>query len=171
MSKPQNSNFAIIKRFLPFTRPYFKIYAFAIVLLIVTSLLSLVPTLLLKVIIDDAIKVGQVSLLNAVALGMALIVVFTGVSKGVMEYLHEWVSARFIFDLRRHFFNHIQRQSMDFFSSVKLGEILGVLRVDITSVYGVLVNTLLVLCNSSCCRNGLASRILPVCPEKHSPSA
>lgn len=143
MSKPQNSTFAIIKRFLPFARPYFKVYACAILLLVVTSVLSLVPPLLLKVIIDDAIKSGRVSLLNAVALGMALIVVFTGVSKGVMEYLHEWVSARFIFDLRRHFFNHIQRQSMDFFSSVKIGEILGVLRVDITSVYGVLVNTLL----------------------------
>ncbi|MFL6334297.1 MAG: ABC transporter ATP-binding protein [Pyrinomonadaceae bacterium] len=143
MSNSEKSSFAIIKRFLPFTRPYYKIYGVAILLLVVTSLLSLVPTLLLKFLIDDAIKAGRVGLLDAVALGMALIVLFSGVTKGVMEYLHEWVSAHFIFDLRRHFFNHIQRQSMEFFSSIKLGEILGVLRVDITSVYGVLVNTLL----------------------------
>lgn len=143
MSKSQKSSFAIIKRFLPFTRPYYKIYGVAILLLIVTTLLSLVPTLLLKFLIDDAISNGRVSLLNAVALGMALIVVFSGLTKGLMEYLHEWVSAHFIFDLRRHFFNHVQSQSMEFFSSVKLGELLGVLRVDIISVYGVLVNTLL----------------------------
>lgn len=141
--KPQHSTLAIIKRFVPFARPYFKKYAFAILLLIITSVLSLLPPYLLKLVIDDAIKAGQARMLNLIALGMVSIVIASGVTKGAMEYIHEWVSGRFIFDLRRHFFNHIQSQSMDFFSSVKMGEILAVLRVDITSVYGVLVNTML----------------------------
>src|SRR5205085_10394019 len=139
----ENSGFAIIKRFLPFARPYYKKYALAIFFLIVTSLLSLLPPYLLKVIIDEAIKSGQARLLNLLTLCMVLVIVSSCTSRGVMEYIHEWVSARFIFDLRRHLFNHIQSQSMDFFSSVKTGEILGRLRVDITAVYGVLVNTLL----------------------------
>lgn len=115
----------------------------AILLLIVTSLLSLLPPYLLKLIIDDAIKNGQVRLLDLIALAMAGAIIAAGTSRGVMEYIHEWVSARFIYDLRRHVFNHIQSQSMDFFSGVKIGDILGRLRVDITAVYGVLVNTLL----------------------------
>lgn len=143
MPNSENSNIAIIKRFVPFARPYYKKYALAIILLVVTSLLSLLPPFLLKIIIDDAIKNGRVGLLNLIALCMALVIVVSGTSKGVMEYVHEWVSARFIFDLRRHLFNHIQSQSMDFFSSAKIGDILGRLRVDITAVYGVLVNTLL----------------------------
>src|SRR5689334_11821795 len=143
MTKSQTSNWAIIKRFVPFVRPYYKKYALAILLLLVTSLLSLLPPFLLKLIIDDAIKNGQAHLLNLIALGMAAAIIATGTSNGVMEYIHEWVSVRFIFDLRRHLFNHIQSQSMDFFASVKVGEILGRLRVDITAVYGVLVNTLL----------------------------
>src|SRR5205085_12292712 len=118
-------------------------YALAILLLITTSLLSLVPPYLLKLIIDDAIKNGQAHLLNLITLAMAGVIIAAGTSRGVMEYIHEWVSARFIFDLRRHLFNHIQSQSMDFFSSVKVGDILGRLRVDITAVYGVVVNTLL----------------------------
>jgi ATP-binding cassette, subfamily B, bacterial len=143
MPKFQNSNLTIIKRFLPFTRPYYKKYALAILLLITTSLLSLLPPYLLKFIIDDAIKNGQAHLLNLITLVMAGSIIAAGTSRGVMEYIHEWVSARFIFDLRRHLFNHIQKQSMDFFSTVKVGDILGRLRVDITAVYGVLVNTLL----------------------------
>lgn len=143
MPKAENSNISIIKRFFPFTRPYFKKYALAILLLIVTSLLSLLPPYLLKLIIDDAIKNGQAHLLDLITLAMAGAIIAAGTSRGVMEYIHEWVSARFIFDLRRHLFNHIQSQSMDFFSSVKVGDILGRLRVDITAVYGVLVNTLL----------------------------
>jgi ATP-binding cassette, subfamily B, bacterial len=143
MPKSQSSNLTIIKRFVPFTRPYYKKYALAILLLITTSLLSLVPPYLLKLIIDDAIKNGQAHLLNLITLAMAGAIIVAGTSRGVMEYIHEWVSARFIFDLRRHLFNHVQSQSMDFFSSVKIGDILGRLRVDITAVYGVLVNTLL----------------------------
>lgn len=143
MTHSQTSNWTIIKRFVPFVRPYYKKYALAILLLIVTSLLSLLPPYLLKLIIDDAIKNGQAHLLNLITLGMAAAIIATGMSKGVMEYIHEWVSVRFIFDLRRHLFNHIQSQSMDFFASVKVGDILGRLRVDITAVYGVLVNTLI----------------------------
>jgi len=143
MPKSQNSNLRIIKRFVPFTRPYYKKYALAILLLITTSLLSLLPPYLLKLIIDDAIKNGQAHLLNLITLAMAGAIIAAGTSRGVMEYIHEWVSARFIFDLRRHLFNHVQSQSMDFFSTVKVGDILGRLRVDITAVYGVLVNTLL----------------------------
>lgn len=143
MPKSQNSNLTIIKRFVPFTRPYYKKYALAILLLITTSLLSLLPPYLLKLIIDDAIKNGQAHLLNLITLAMAGAIIVAGTSRGVMEYIHEWVSARFIFDLRRHLFNHVQSQSMDFFSTVKVGDILGRLRVDITAVYGVLVNTLL----------------------------
>ena len=143
MRNSENSNLTIIKRFVPFTRPYFKKYALAILLLIITSLLSLLPPFLLKIIIDDAIKNGQAHLLDLITLAMAAAIIAAGTSRGVMEYIHEWVSARFIFDLRRYLFNLIQSQSMDFFSSVKVGDILGRLRVDITAVYGVLVNTLL----------------------------
>lgn len=143
MAQSRNSTFTILKRFIPFTRPYLKKYLFAIVLLIITSVISLLPPLLLKMIIDRVLGEGRVGLLNLIVLGMAAVIIVTNVTKGVMEYLHEWVSAHFIADLRRHFFNHIQRQSMDFFSSVKIGEILGVLRVDITSIYGIIVNTFL----------------------------
>src|ERR1044072_2637611 len=143
MSNTSYSNFAMMRRFAPFMRPFAKQYAIAILLLVVTSLLSLVPPILLKVIIDNAIKAGDRHLLNQTVLFVVLIILVSGLARGLMEYLHEWVSARFIFDLRRHLFNHIQKQAMEFFSSVKIGEIMGRLRVDITAVYGVLVNTFL----------------------------
>ncbi|MBL8149383.1 MAG: ABC transporter ATP-binding protein [Blastocatellia bacterium] len=137
------SHWEIVKRFLPFARAYTGKYILAIFLLIITSLLSLLPPILLKFIIDDAIKNTNLALLNKVALSITMVILLSGMTKSLMEYIHEWVSAHFIFDLRRYLYNHIQSQSMDFFSSVKIGEILGRLRTDITSVYGVLVNTLL----------------------------
>ena len=74
MRNSENSNLTIIKRFVPFTRPYLKKYALAILLLIITSLLSLLPPFLLKIIIDDAIKNGQAHLLDLITLAMAAVI-------------------------------------------------------------------------------------------------
>jgi ABC-type multidrug transport system fused ATPase/permease subunit len=143
MTDKTHSIWVIIKRLLPFARPYAWKYALAILTLLITSLLFLLPPLLMKIIIDDAIKGGDAALLNKVAVGMTLAIVLSGIFRGVTDYLHEWAGSWFITDLRRHLFKHVQRQSMEFFSSVKTGEILGRLRVDVMSVYGVLVNTFL----------------------------
>lgn len=132
-----------MKRLLPFARPYRWKYALAIVTMLITSLLFLLPPLLLKIVIDDAIKGSDAALLHKVAVLMIVAIVLSGIFRGVTDYLHEWAGSWFITDLRRYLFNHIQRLSMDFFSSVKTGEILGRLRVDVMSVYGVLVNTFL----------------------------
>lgn len=143
MTDKTHSIWAIMKRLLPFARPYRWKYALAIVTMLITSLLFLLPPLLLKIVIDDAIKGSDAALLHKVAVGMILAIVLSGIFRGVTDYLHEWAGSWFITDLRRYLFNHIQRLSMDFFSSVKTGEILGRLRVDVMSVYGVLVNTFL----------------------------
>jgi ABC-type multidrug transport system fused ATPase/permease subunit len=143
MPDKTQSIWTIIKRLLPFARPYLWKYALAIFTLLITSLLFLLPPLLLKIIIDDAIKGGDAALLNKIAIIMIAAILLSGVFRGVTDYIHEWAGSWFITDIRRYLFNHIQRQSMDFFSTVKTGEILGRLRVDVMSVYGVLVNTFL----------------------------
>lgn len=133
----------LVKRLGPFLRPYLKKYLTAVLLLIITSLLSLLPPYALKVLIDDGIQAGRVSVLNMMAVVLVGISVLSGMTRWLMEYLHEWVSNWFIADLRGHLFGHILRQPMSFFSSARTGDILGRLRTDITSVYGILVNTFL----------------------------
>lgn len=137
------SIWGIVKRLMPFGRPYVGKYVLATVTLLITSMLFLLPPLLVKIAIDDGIKGGNAYLLNMVALGMISATLLSGILRGVTDYLHEWAGSWFITDLRRYLFNHIQRQSMDFFSSIKIGEVVGRLRVDVLSVYGVLVNTFL----------------------------
>lgn len=133
----------LVRRLGPFLRPYLPKYIAAIILLTITSLLSLLPPYVLKVLIDNGIHAGNISVLNAMAMALVGIAILSGAARWMMEYLHEWVSARFIADLRGFVLAHIFRQSMSFFSTVKTGDILGRLRTDITAVYGVLVNTFL----------------------------
>lgn len=143
MQKKPYSLRDITRKFLPFFRPYFKKYAGAMLLLVATSLLGLVPPLIFKQMIDNGIKVGNVRTITLMAFLLFLVALLSQVTRWCMEYIHEWVSARFVADIRDYLFTHILSQSMAFFGSAKLGDILGRLRNDITAVYGVLVNTFL----------------------------
>ncbi|MBV9761937.1 MAG: ABC transporter ATP-binding protein [Acidobacteriaceae bacterium] len=134
---------AIGKRLLPFARPYFGKYVVGLALLIVTALLTLLPPFLLKLMIDSGIHGKNFAALNLFAAASILVIILASFSRGIMEYLLEWLSAHFIADVRETLFEHVLRQSMEFFGASKAGDIVSRLRVDITAVYGVLVNTFL----------------------------
>src|SRR5262249_25874245 len=133
----------LTRRFLPFFRPYIRKYLGAMLLLVMTSLLGLMPPLIFKQMIDGGIKAGNLRVISLMAGLLFLVSLSTQITRWWMEYIHEWVSARFVADIRDYLFTHILSQSMSFFGNAKLGDILSRLRTDITAVYGVLVNTFL----------------------------
>jgi len=131
------------RRFFPLFRPYVGKYLIAFTLLVITSLLSLFPAMLLKWIFDNGIKAGNSSTIDRLAIVFILVYVLGGITGRMMDYLHEWTGNWFITSLRSTLLAHIASQPMSFFASTRLGEIVGRLRTDITRVYGVLVNTVL----------------------------
>lgn len=141
-SKPQ-SLFSIAKVFYPFFQPYFRKYLAATILLVASVGLSLLPPLLFKVIIDDGIKAANLHSLNLVAIYLIAALLLMGLMRGIMDYIHEWVSAWLIYSIRAHVFAKIQEQSLEFFFSHKVGDMLARLRTDVAAVYSVMVNTFL----------------------------
>lgn len=132
-----------IRRFLPYFRPYAGKYILAFILLSISSLLTLLPPVLVKYIIDTGIKTKNFTFINLAALALVGVLIFIGITSRIMDYLHEWAGNWIICDLRDKLLTHLQRQSMAFFASTRLGEIVGRLRTDVTRVYSVLVNTVL----------------------------
>jgi ABC-type multidrug transport system fused ATPase/permease subunit len=124
-------------------RPYVPRYVLAVGLLLTTSILSLLPPAVFKVLIDEGIRRRSIHTVAMMAMVLIAVAILSGIARGNMEYLHEWVSGRFITDLRGRLFAHLLRQPMHFYASTKTGDVLGRLRNDITAVYGVLVNTFL----------------------------
>jgi ATP-binding cassette subfamily B protein len=125
----------------PFFRPFWRKYSAAMGLLIATGLLSLLPPYLIKVLIDNGVRKGRMDVVNAAAIALIGIALVTGLSRGFMDYIHEWVSTHFIMRLRAGLFTRVLRQPIQFFSTYTTGDILGRLRADTTAVYSVLVNT------------------------------
>ena len=107
----------------------------------VISSLSVVPAILIRLLIDDAIANEDFGLLTV--LGLAMIAVpLVNAAVGVLQ---RWYSSRvgegIIFDLRRELFAHLQRMSLRFFTATKTGELMNRLNSDVVGAQQAITGT------------------------------
>lgn len=110
--------------------------------LLISSLLSIVPALLVRRIIDDAIPAMDRGQVNTLALIMAAIALATG----AISLLERWFSARIgeslIFDLRVQLFDHVQRMPIGFFTQTQTGALISRMNNDVIGAQRALTGTL-----------------------------
>ncbi|HEX4825879.1 MAG TPA: ABC transporter ATP-binding protein [Candidatus Polarisedimenticolaceae bacterium] len=120
-----------------------------LVCIAVTSVLGLVPPLLIREIIDHAIPEKNGRLLNqlvALMIGLPLLSGFIGVGQ---NYLVTKMGQAVMFDLRNEMYARLLRQSLRFFTNTKSGEILSRIQNDVGGVQGVVTGTLVSLVTNS----------------------
>jgi ATP-binding cassette, subfamily B, bacterial len=134
----------LLLRVAQYARPYWGMVALLMGGIAVTSLLDLVPPLLFRQLIDDALPNDDPRLLNLLALGLIgipLISRLIGVGQG---YLSARVGESLIRDLRGALYRHLQAMSLRFFTHTKTGELMSRLNNDVggaqQAVTGTLVN-------------------------------
>jgi ATP-binding cassette subfamily B protein len=102
-----------------------------LVTIVIISGLSVVPALLIRTLVDEAIPNKDVSQLTLLGIGMIL-VPFVNALVGVVQ---RWFSSRvgegIIYDLRQELFAHLQRMSLRFFTATKTGELMNRLNSDV----------------------------------------
>ncbi len=123
--------------------------ALILVTVAVITLVSLVPPLLMRDLIDRAIP--EESLSRVTWLGLAMVAV--PIVNGVVGVVQRWASARagegIIFDLRTALYGHLQRMSLGFFTATRPGEMMSRLNSDVVGAQSAVTGTLVsVLSNS-----------------------
>lgn len=119
----------------------------AIVLLtiVIISLLSLVPPLLIGNLIDSAIPEEDLGRVTWLGIGMVLVPLLNG-GFGVWQ---RWASATIgegiIYDLRRQLFAHLQRMSLGFFTATRTGELMSRLNNDVVGAQQAVTGTFVTL--------------------------
>jgi ATP-binding cassette subfamily B protein len=116
--------------------------------IVVTSLLGLVPPLLIREIIDRAIPQGDGGLLNWLVAGMIALPLVGGLIGVWQNYLVTIMSQEVMFGLRDDMYGGMLRQSLRFFTNVKSGEILSRIQNDVGGVQGVVSGTLVSLASN-----------------------
>ncbi len=130
------------RRMLSFARPYRRILAGFLGLVVVDAVIGVVNPLLFRSIIDKGIPEHDRTLIVGLALvAAALAVVDTVLSIGI-----RWVSAKvgegLIFDMRSKVFEHIQRMPIAFFTRTQTGALISRLNNDVIGAQQAFTDTL-----------------------------
>ncbi len=134
-------SWALVRRVAAYGRPHlFRIVGMLATILCIT-LLSLVPPLLYRDLIDHALPNGDYGRLNLLALGMVGIPLANGLLGVLQRYLGSTIGEGIIFTLRRDLFAHLQRMSLRFFTNTKTGEIMSRLNNDVVGAQQAITST------------------------------
>ena len=132
----------VLRRILGYARPYRMLVVAFVATLIVTSLLTVAQPLLIGRIIDDGIGAGNARLVTFLAIGMAMLAVLDA----AVGLLGRWFSSRIgeglIFDLRTQVYDHVQRQSVAFFTRAQTGALVSRLNSDVIGAQQAFTSTL-----------------------------
>jgi ATP-binding cassette subfamily B protein len=143
---PTRSDFARIARYLlPAWKPSFLI----LLCIVLTSVLGLIPPLLVRDVIDKAIPHHDTRLLNLLVAGMIGAPLLAGLLGVWQNYLTTVMGQGVMFDIRNQMYDRLLRQSLRFFTQTKSGEILSRLQNDVGGVQGVITGTLVSLATNT----------------------
>ncbi len=140
---------ALMVRVWDYARPYTVQVVVMLATIFGTSLLALVPPLLLRDLIDRALPAGDFGRLNLLALGMIGIPLLSGLISVLQRYINANIGEGIICDLRRALFVHLQRMSLRFFTNTKTGELMSRLNNDVVGAQQAITSTLVNILSNS----------------------
>ena len=131
-----------VPRVVAYARPFFGQIAAYLALTIVSSLLVVATPLLLQRLIDDGVankNTGRVIILASIVALLAII-------EAILGLVQRWFSTRIgeglIYDLRTDVFDHVQRQSLSFFTRTQTGSLVSRLNSDVIGAQQAFTSTL-----------------------------
>ncbi|HKA24455.1 MAG TPA: ABC transporter ATP-binding protein [Candidatus Eisenbacteria bacterium] len=143
---PTRGDFARIARYL---LPAWKPSVLILLCIALTSLLGIVPPLLVRDVFDKAIPHHDPRLLNLLVAGMIGAPLLAGLLGVWQNHLVTVMGHGVMFDIRNQMYDRLLRQSLRFFTQTKSGEILSRLQNDVGGVQGVVTGTLVSLATNS----------------------
>jgi ATP-binding cassette subfamily B protein len=136
---------ALLHRVSEYASPYWKGVVIVLVSMLVISLLSLIPPLLIRELIDRAIPDKDHARLNYLALGMILVPLANGLLGVIQRYTSARIGEGIIFDLRRSVYAHLQRMSLRFYTNTQVGEMMSRLNNDVIGAQRAVTGTLVTI--------------------------
>jgi ATP-binding cassette subfamily B protein len=135
----------LLRRVGAYARPYWRGIAIILATMIGISLLSLIPPLLMRDLLDKALPQRDFIRLNLLALGMIAVPLVNGLLGVAQRYASASIGEGIIFDLRRAVYAHLQRMSLRFYTHTQVGEMMSRLNNDVIGAQRAVTGTLVTL--------------------------
>lgn len=121
----------LIRRVFTFAGPYKGRLILLMAIIFGMSGLAVIPPLLIKTVIDDALPNRDMGLLTQLSLAMVGVAALTGLVAVGMRYLTSSIGEGLIYDLRVALFRHVQRLPIAFFTRTQTGALMSRLNTDV----------------------------------------
>ncbi len=135
----------LLSRVLGYARPYRRQLVYILVTIVVITILSLAPPLLMRTLIDEAIPTEDLALVTWLGIAMVAVPLINGVVGVFQRRATAQMGEGIIYDLRRELFDHLQSMSLGFFTNTKTGELMSRLNSDVVGAQQAVSSTFVTL--------------------------
>jgi subfamily B ATP-binding cassette protein MsbA len=123
-----------LKRLFGYLGPYWKPLVATSLLIVGYTILSLLPPLFQRQIVDGVIGGRDLARLGVLIAGMVGVYLLAGLLNFGDQYLRHTIGERFLYDLRVRIYDHLQRLSLSFFERTSTGELMSRVSNDVNAL-------------------------------------
>jgi subfamily B ATP-binding cassette protein MsbA len=132
-----------ITRFMPYVKPFWKRGALACSLMIINTLLQSALPLVTMFVIDKVFTGQQVNLFVLICIGYLALNVFHSISTFLQGFFLIKIRNKIIFNIKLKLFEHLERQSLNFFHQKQSGYLTSRSQRDVDTLQGFMGETVL----------------------------
>lgn len=121
--------------------PYKLALAVVVAIIVASSIVGMASPFLLRAVLDRALPEQNLSLLSWLVLGMVAVAAVTSILGVIQTWISTKVGQQVMHRLRTEVFSHLQRQSLNFFTNTRTGEVQSRITNDIGGMEGVVTST------------------------------
>ena len=132
----------LLRRVVRYARPYRWLIGGMLVLILAQTGLMLLPPLIFRNLIDEAIPDGDLRRLATLAVALLVIPIFNGALNVAKRRTSARVGEGVIYDLRLALYESLQRMSLRFFTNTKVGELMSRLNNDVVGAQNAISSTI-----------------------------
>lgn len=124
----------LLRRLLTYLKPYWRMVALGVLIIIAATILELSGPFIVKVAIDQHLMKKALQGLSS------LILIYLGILAGQFviklgqTYIMQWIGQHVIFDIRMEIFRHLQRSSLSFFDKNPVGRLVTRVTTDVEAL-------------------------------------
>lgn len=131
-----------LKRIISFASPYKKAVTFFLLTVIIDAILVITTPLLLSRLIDDGVIPKNGGVVTVIAFAIAGLALLDALMNIVGRWFSSQIGEGLILDLRSQVFEHVQRQSIAFFTRTQTGALISRLNSDVIGAQQAFTSTL-----------------------------
>ena len=133
--------FRLIRKFLPYLKPWKRYGLVAGAAMMATVLLQLPIPLITRYVIDNVFPQGNIRLLNWIVIGFTGLIIFRTFSGLLSSYFLTIFRQRVLLDIQSRLFEHVERLGLAFHNNMKVGYLMSRIGNDPQNLQGLLAET------------------------------